>query len=217
MAEGDYGQQKPREILEVVSGPVFGKIRAVNDWNRADGNRVIQEEREYLFYASDMEDRATDMRVTFTATDGNVHFADTKEGGICSLRMNPLIDEQHGTGKMTNSEGKVTEKECWGKPANWCDYSGNLGGKNVGIAVMDHPSNLRHPTCWHIRAYGLYTANCFGLKAFGQEQSGDYTIPNGQELTFRYRVLMHMGNTGEAGIAAQYTGYTVPPAVTVKQ
>ncbi len=217
MAEGDYGQQKPREILEVVSGPVFGKIRAVNDWNRADGNRVVQEEREYVFYASDTEDRATDMRVTFTATDGDVHFSDTKEGGICSLRMNPLLDEQHGNGRMVNSEGKVTEAECWGKPANWCDYSGNLNGKNVGIAVLDHPANLRHPTCWHIRAYGLYTANCFGLKAFGQDQSGDYTIPNGQELVFRYRVLMHMGNTEEAGIAGQYSGYSAPPVVSIKQ
>ncbi len=217
MAEGDYGQQKPREILEVVSGPVFGKIHAINDWNRPDGKRVVQEEREYLFYASDTEDRATDMRVTFTAADGDVHFTDTKEGGICALRMNPLIDEQHGNGKMINSDGKVTEKECWGKPANWCDYSGNLNGKNVGVAVLDHPGNLRHPTCWHIRAYGLYTANCFGLKAFGQEQSGDYTIPNGQELTFRYRVLMHMGNTEEAGIASQYNGYTSPPSVSIKQ
>lgn len=217
MAEGDHGQQKPREILEMVSGPVFGKIRAVNDWNRADGSRVVQEEREYIFYASDTEDRSTDMRVTFTATDGDVHFSDTKEGGICALRMNPLIDEQHGNGKMANSAGQVTEKECWGKPANWCDYSGNLNGQNVGIAVMDHPGNLRHPSCWHIRAYGLYTANCFGLKAFGQQESGDYTIPNGQQLEFHYRVLMHMGNTEEAGIAGQYSGYTTPPAVTVKQ
>lgn len=217
MAEGNFGQQKPREILEVVSGPVFGKFRAVNDWNRPDGQREIQEEREHIFYSEGSLDRLSDMRVTFTAVDHEVVFHDTKEGGICALRMNPLIDEQHGNGRMANSEGKVTEAECWGKPARWCDYSGNLNGQNVGIAVMDHPSNLRHPSHWHIRAYGLYTANVFGLKAFGEQESGNYTLPKGQDLTFHYRVLMHLGNTEEAGISNQYNAYATPPSVTVKE
>lgn len=216
MAQGDHGQQKPREILEVVSGPVFGKFRAVNDWNRPDGVREIQEEREYIFYAQESSDRLTDMRVTFSAVDHDIVFHDTKEGGICSLRMNPLIDEEHGNGRMANSEGKATEAECWGKPASWCDYSGNLNGQNVGIAVLDHPANLRHPSRWHIRAYGLYTANPFGLKAFGEQESGDYSLPKGQDLNFNYRVLMHLGNTEEARIGSQYRAYATPPSAAVK-
>jgi hypothetical protein len=216
MADDPHGQQKPREILEVVSGPVFGKIRATNDWEFPAGHRIVQEEREYFFYAGQSADRTTDMKVTFTATDGDVHFSDTKEGGICSFRLNPALDEQHGNGKMANSEGKVGESECWGKPAKWIDYSGSLSGQNVGIAVMDNPANLRYPSRWHIRAYGLYSANVFGLKAFGEDQSGDYTIPKGQQLTFRYRVVIHLGNTAEAHLEERYEAYVQPPSVTVR-
>jgi hypothetical protein len=216
MADEGHDWQRPREILEVTSGPVFGRIRALNDWNMSDGKPVVQEEREYVFYAGSGPDRTTDMQVTFNAVHGDVKFSDTKEGGICSFRMHPALDEQHGNGQMKNSEGKAGESECWGKPANWCDYSGNLKGQNVGIAVMDHASNLRHPSRWHIRAYGLYSANVFGLEAFGEAGNGDYTIPKDKTLTFNYRVLVHLGNTEEAQVAERYSGYTAPPAVTVR-
>ncbi|MCG3196250.1 MAG: hypothetical protein GHCLOJNM_00722 [bacterium] len=214
MVEEGHGWQKTREILEVVSGPVFGKFRAMNDWVQGD-KRVVQEEREYVFYVTEGPDRLTDSRVTFTATDGDVTFHDTKEGGVCSFRMNPLIDEKRGGGKMANSNGKVGEAECWGKAADWCDYSGNLNGQNVGIAVMDNPANFRHPTHWHIRGYGLYSTSVFGLKSFGEAESGEYTLPNGQELTFRYRVFMHKGDTQEAKVAEHYSAYSTPPAATV--
>jgi len=47
------------------------------------------------------------------------------------------------------------------KHADWCDYYGSIGGKTVGIAMFDHPSNPRHPTTWHVRDYGLFAANPF--------------------------------------------------------
>jgi 7-carboxy-7-deazaguanine synthase len=67
---------------------------------------------------------------------------------------------------IENSAGGVGEKECWGKPAAWCDYSGPVEGQTVGIAVMDHPGNLRSPVRWHVRDYGLLTTNCFGESTF---------------------------------------------------
>jgi hypothetical protein len=216
-SDDDASQQRTVEILEVISGPVFGKLRALNSWNGADGERDVTEEREYLFYAGDGSDVVTDMKVTFTADNGDVVFHDTKEGGVCSFRMNPAIDEKNGNGKMTNSEGQSTAAECWGKPAKWNDYSGTLEGQNLGIAVMDHPNNLRHPTAWHIREYGLYTANCFGLASFTDgKENGDYTIKNGDSLTFNYRVLMHHGNTEEAEIEKHYKAYVDAPVVSVK-
>jgi len=213
----DASQQRTVEILEVISGPVFGKIRALNSWNNKEGKSEVMEEREYIFYAGGGPNQLTDMKVTFRAENGDVFFGDTKEGGICSFRMNPKLDEQHGNGRMTNSEGQSTAKEAWGKPAKWNDYSGNLDGQNLGIAAMDHPTNLRHPTTWHIRDYGLYTANCFGLAHFtDKKENGEYTIEKGDSLTFNYRVYMHEGNTAEANIEAQYQAYVEPPKVSVK-
>lgn len=212
----EQDQQKTREILEVTSGPVFGKLRAVNDWNHSDGHRIVQEEREYIFFAADEANRTTDMKVTFTAVDGDVTFRDTKEGGICSIRMNPLIDQKNGNGDMVNSRGGKGEAECWGKPAEWCDYVGELDGEKVGAAIMDNPANLRHPSRWHIRNYGLYSTSVFGLGAFGEATPGDYTIPKGDDLAFQFRVVMHLGDSEEAGIAKRYSAYTAAPTVAIK-
>src|SRR5207249_1657673 len=73
---------------------------------------------------------------------------------------------QGGKGKIENAEGKVSEKHCWGRISAWCDYSGPIDGKNVGIAILADPKNP-HPTCWHVRGYGLMAAN-----PFGREKSG---------------------------------------------
>lgn len=101
-------------------------------------------------------------------------------------------------GHMLNSEG-VQGKDCWGKKATWCDYSGPVNGKTVGIAIMDHQDNPRHPTQWHARDYGLCAANPF-LKS-------SMEIPDGESVTFKYRVFIHNGTATEADIEKQYEHY----------
>ena len=56
-----------------------------------------------------------------------------------------------GAGHIVNADGLATEKEAWGKPANWCDYSGEIAGEKLGIAILDHPANPHHPVRWHVR------------------------------------------------------------------
>ena len=81
--------------------------------------------------------------------------------------------------------------------------------ERVGVAIFDHPENPRHPTRWHVRGYGLFSANPFGLAAFtgNKSQSGDLTLEPGQSLRFRYRVVIHAGNAQSAGIAKLYDVY----------
>ena len=64
-------------------------------------------------------------------------------------------------GAIVNSYGGSQEMETWGKRAHWCDYVGPVNGKTVGITIMDSPGNFRYPTYWHVRDYGLMTANPF--------------------------------------------------------
>ena len=82
------------------------------------------------------------------------------------------------------------------------DYSGLVDGKMTGIACFDHPDNLRHPTTWHARDYGLIAANPFGLHDFEKKDkgAGDYTIKKGESLTLKYRWLFHTGDTAAAKI-----------------
>src|SRR6185436_4140537 len=104
------------------------------------------------------------------------------------------------------AEGKTGEKEVWGKASPWVDYAGTMDGEAIGIAIMDHPTNPRHPTYWHSRAYGLFAANIFGLHDFYNDKSkdGSLELKKGGTLRFRYRVMIHSGDAAAAKIADQY-------------
>ena len=63
------------------------------------------------------------------------------------------------------------------------------------MALLDHPRSFRHPTGWHVRDYGLHTANPFGLGTFSKgAEDGCYTLPAGESLHFHYAVLVHPGD-----------------------
>jgi len=72
------------------------------------------------------------------------------------------------------------------------DYSGEIDGEKRGIAIFDHPENSRRAR-WHVRAYGLFAANPFGLSTFtgDKSQNGSVTLEPGGTLRFRYRVVIH--------------------------
>ena len=110
---------------------------------------------------------------------------------------------------MLNSEGKTGEKEIWGKRADWVDYSGTVAGEALGIAIFDNPGNIKHPTYWHAREYGLFAVNPFGEHDFYNDptRDGSVTIQAGESLTLRYRGLIHQGDASEAKIANKYEDY----------
>ena len=100
----------------------------------------------------------------------------------------------------------------WGKRANWCDYSGPVNGKTVGVAIFDHPKNFRHPTYWHARDYGLMTTNPFGVSTFeGEGPSGEHVLRARDSLRFRYRVYIHKGDATDGKVAEKYNSYVSPP------
>jgi hypothetical protein len=103
----------------------------------------------------------------------------------------------------------------WGKPAEWIDYWGRVGGDLVGVAILDHPKSFRHPTHWHVRNYGLFAANPFGYREFYNDPSkdGSHTLPKGGSIDFRYRVYFHHGTTEEAKVSLVYRGFANPPAL----
>jgi hypothetical protein len=124
-------------------------------------------------------------------------------------------------GQVVNSEGqsiKVGEvkdgevqilDDAWGKPAAWVDYHGPVGDQVVGVAILNHPSSFRYPTTWHVRAYGLFAANPFGLHDFQgvQEPIGAHTIEAGQSIALRYRVIFHAGDHQQSKVAEAFAAY----------
>jgi len=89
------------------------------------------------------------------------------------------------------------------------DYCGPVDGQTVGVAIFDNPANPRYPTDCHSRGCGLHAANIFGLHDFtgDKSQDGSMTIEPGNKLHFRYRVVIHTGDTASAKIAELYKEY----------
>lgn len=203
---------KPGGIITLVklgkieSGKKTGVIETTHMWKTPQGEPVLEEHRLMTFHAG-TPGRVVDFDVTFTAVAPAVKFGDTKEGFFAIRLRDELIQRKGGT--LTNAEGKVGMKEVWGKASPWNDYWGTLEGEKVGVAILDHPSNPKHPTYWHSRDYGLFAANAFGEHDFFNDKTrdGSMTIKKGQNLRFRYRVIIHSGDTAEAGIAKIFAEY----------
>jgi hypothetical protein len=192
------------KIEKVTSGKSKGTIDAVFEWI-ADRKLLLTERRTMTFY-SDPQLRILDFDATLSP-EQEVKFGDTKEG-MFAIRLAAPLEEDKG-GKMLNAQNKSGEKNVWGKRSAWVDYCGQIDGQTVGVAIFDHPSNPRYPTYWHARAYGLFATNIFGVHDFENDKGrdGSLTIRPGQPLRFRFRVLIHPGDTTAANIRQQYSTY----------
>ncbi|HYL75648.1 MAG TPA: PmoA family protein [Bryobacteraceae bacterium] len=180
-------------------------INAVFDWNDPSGKTLLGESRTMTF-SGDSSTRTIDFDITLTASD-KVVFGDTKEGAF-AIRLADALTEKKGTGKMVNAEGNVGMKDVWGKRSNWVDYSGAIDGEKLGVAMFDHPANPGHPVRWHARDYGLFALNPWGQHAFDPKvEESHMTLAPGGSLHYRWRVLIHAGDTESAHIADLYQKY----------
>jgi Family of unknown function (DUF6807) len=196
-----FGRTVFRTVNDIHGGSDGGSLQATFDLVAPTG--TIAEEIQTYRFAGNEQSRLIDCEFAIQATHGPIVMGDTKEGTF-AIRVVKALDSPPG--HMVNANGASGEKAIWGKRSNWVDYYGRVAGEDVGLAIFDHPHNLRAPTYWHARAYGLLAANPFGLKQFtgDRRQDGRYAIPAGGSLTFRYRVFIHHGNPTEAGIAEAY-------------
>ena len=204
--QGDqYGRIVLKKVVALNNGKKKGSLTAVFEWRDSGGNTLVTENRTVTFYSHptlrimDFDLRLTGIR--------KAHFGDTKEGTF-AIRVASSLNERH-TGTLESAEGKTGEKNVWGKPSAWMDYHGEVEGEKLGIAILDHPANPKHPTCWHVRGYGLFAANIFGEHDFYHDKTrdGGMTLEPGESWRFRYRVVIHPGDAKAAGIAKMYQQY----------
>jgi hypothetical protein len=109
-------------------------------------------------------------------------------GGYAGLSLRlaqPLTDR-----RAVTDAGPVTfnDQQRFRGKARAMDYQGRIGDQLLGIAVLDHPENLNHPTPWYaIRAqpmsYFSPAVICYG----------PHTLKRGASFTLRYRVVVHDG------------------------
>ena len=210
----DLWHGKSKAVENVTSiltqrAPDRAVIGASDIWLNKDKTAMADVATEYGFAVLGDGSRVIDYHTSIAPSDGieSLVFADTKEGTM-AIRLAPQLrlKGEVATGKAINSEGDKDAK-VWGKRAKWVAYWGVIDGKTCGVAIFDHPTNLRHPTWWHARDYGLVAANPFGISDFEKLKprgKGKYTVQQGEELKLRYRFVFFAGTAEEADIAGKY-------------
>lgn len=207
-----HGKGKAVENVTSIIGqpsPNRAAISAKDRWLKKDQAAIAEVDTLYAFTVLEDGSRVIDYQTNIAPADGveQLLFADTKEGTM-AIRLAPQLrlKGEVATGKAINSNGEKDGK-IWGKRAKWVAYWGVIDGKTCGVAIFDHPTNLRHPTWWHARDYGLVAANPFGISDFEKGKpkgAGEYTLKQGEQLNLRYRFVFFAGTAEEADIADKY-------------
>jgi hypothetical protein len=180
-------------------------VATTNAWMSPDGQKIIDETRVIHVHKLDGAWLIV-CESDLSAPTYNLVFEDTKEGSF-GVRMNDQIAGKNSKGKIENAEGKIGEKNCWGYPSAWCDYSGPIDGKVAGLAILADPKNPQL-SCWHVREYGLMAANPFGRNVSGfpamKGRKDLVRLEKGQHTQYRYGILLHDGDAGAGQVAQQF-------------
>ena len=206
--EGDNSGAIVHKNYRTVEGGETATITTENDWVDTDGSVPCTDVRTMVFSAGE-ETRWIDFDVTVTAGDEEVVFGDTKEGSFGLRVAGTMKVEAENGGHIINNQGD-RDKDAWGKEASWVDYYGPVDGENLGIAILNHPTSFRFPSYWHVRTYGLFAANVFGLHNFknnDDDKLGAHTLAPGESFTLRYRVLLHKGDEKQGKVAEAFVEY----------
>jgi hypothetical protein len=141
---------------------------------------------------------------TITPQIDGLWMGDQEEMGVGVRVATGLAVKSGKGGHITSSSGGRNEAGTWGKTADWCDYSGTIDGKSVGVMLMSHPANDRKPW-FHTRDYGLMVANSFGKRAGAPEK---LALEKGKPLRLQFGVLVHENKEGtEVDLAREYQTY----------
>jgi len=149
---------------------------------------------------------------TFTSPE-EFYFGDQEEMGLGIRVATPMRVEKgdgtlpSGTGTIADAKGRRNGAEVGGNSADWCDYSGTVDGKHVGMTIFCHPDNFR-PSWFHARDYGFVAANAFGRAAFKKGEPSKVVVKPGETFRLRYGILVHADEDGKIpDLDAAYNEY----------
>jgi methane monooxygenase PmoA-like len=191
-------------------------VKSRNEWQTPDKQKIMDETRVLHLYkpSPPSEGGVGGVLIVFEidlhASVVPITFGDTKEGSFGVRVAETMTEKRKLGGVLENAEGKRTMKECWGYPSAWCDYSGPVDGKTVGVTIFDDPKNP-YPALWHSRDYGLMAANPFGRAKAGFPAAKGRTdlvkLAKGEHLKLRYGLFVHAGDAKEGKVAERYAQF----------
>lgn len=228
-------QIRHAKLTEIAGGAGEGELSAVAHWVDDKGKILLEEERVMVFSAGRHEgEYAIDASIDLKAVGEDVLFEDIEEG-MFAIRVSdylrecdssktlrpgePVPDESaEGTGRYFSSNGDETAKNVWGKRARWVALQGVRKGKVVGVAILNHPASINYPTYWHVRDYGLFSANPLGQGDFQRQMPQKYRknkvmslnlkLKRGETAHFRFVVVVYEGIRTKDQIEKRFREFT---------
>ena len=203
------GRQMHREVVKAEASGNSATLVVEIDNVTPEGKTYLKQSRVVNFHVADDDSRVMDLELTITGVNPSTLIEGKKDSGL-SVRVahSMCVDAKQG-GRIVNSHGDE-DKAAWGKRAEWVDFNGPVEGKTMGVAMLNHPTSFRHPTPWHARTYGLFTANPFALHEVageGEKGHGDFELAAGESFTLRHRIIFHRGDEKAAKIADKWNAW----------
>jgi hypothetical protein len=120
-------------------------------------------------------------------------------GGYAGLSLR--LPFQPNGWSVLASEGKNTAAASHGQPARWLDFSSH----GRGIAIIDHPTNPRHPTPWYVhdsKPMSFYSPSVLFNEPL--------VLDPGKSLKLSYRILIHSKPVSAEQIETDFHNFAKP-------
>jgi hypothetical protein len=191
LSGADFWRNKGRvKHVSFAKSPQAGAGRgsfAVRNSYEAGGRSICSEDCSITVVVRP-EGYRLDWASVFRSERDDFSFGDQEEMGLGVRVATPLAVVKGG--EIADSQGRKNGEQVWGQQANWCQYGGILGGRQVGVVLMPHPENFRR-SWFHARDYGLLVANPFGQNAFTKGEKSSVVVPKGETFFLRFGVLIY--------------------------
>jgi hypothetical protein len=175
-----------------------------------DGTPVLIETRRIVIHPPKQNGRyAIDWHATFTARQ-KVTLDRTPPPGVeggkswggyagLSVRLNNALTDR----RIITPDGPLSLKGGRSRVRRIAmDYSGEVEGEAVGMAMLEHPANPRFPTPWY--AIAGEPMSFFNAAVLNDRPM---TLEAGEQWTLRYRLVVHNGRWSPATLRAAYRRY----------
>jgi hypothetical protein len=188
----------PKRVVERSAGAAFARLVVEHAW----GEDLAERQEIRILNAGD--EAVVDFAITLTASGGPAVLGQdlkmAKEGSFAVRVGAGLSMKGDAPDMILDSKGNKGEKAVRADTAPWVEYAGKAGGKDVAVAVMNHPASFRYPTTWHVRAYGLFAANPWLVK-------GKSELAKGESMSLGYRVHARAGGHDAAVEQAVFAAF----------
>ncbi|HEX6987075.1 MAG TPA: PmoA family protein [Planctomycetaceae bacterium] len=179
-----------------------------------DPRELVTQDLVVAVRPGDGGETLVELHATFLPTSETLEFGRTNFGPL-GVRVAESISVHFGGGTITGSDGGTGERDLFGLPNRWMDYSGPVRtgdrGEIVaeGITLFDHPSNPNHPAKWHVREDGWMGPSLC--------RDAPVVTSRGEPLAVRYLLHAHGGPVDPGRAEEIFRDFAARPGFTIER